>query len=155
MDDQALVGVLHRPAEQQEELQALRRVELPQLGILAERHPFHVFHDEVGEAVGGGAAIEQARDVRMVEPGEDLPLGAEAPHDRLGVHPAFQDLERDTFVERVVVAHREINRAHAALAELAHEAVGADACVRAVGRAGLAEAGDVVWADRHGGRAGL
>ena len=34
------------------------------------------------------AAVEQARDVRVLEAGEDLPLAQEAPPDRLGVHAA-------------------------------------------------------------------
>ena len=65
----------------------------------------------------------------MIEPGKDLPLGAEAAHDRLGVHPALQDLERDALAERVVIARGEVHGAHAALTELAHQAVGADAGV--------------------------
>ena len=68
----------------------------------------------------------------MVEAGEDLALGAEAPHDRLGVHAALEDLEGDALVEHVVVAHRQEHGAHAALAQLADQPVGADARVGAL-----------------------
>ena len=38
----------------------------------------HVLHDEVRKAVARRAAVEQPRDVRMRQAGEDLPLVAEA-----------------------------------------------------------------------------
>ena len=63
----------------------------------------------------------------MVEAGEDLPLGAEAADDGVGVHPPLEDLQGDPLVEDVVVAHGQEDRAHAALAQLADEPVGADA----------------------------
>ena len=124
--------VLHGRAQRQEELQAGGGVERARLGELAERHAFHVLHDQVGQAVGGRAAVEQTGDVRMVEAGENLALGAEAPHDRLGVHPAFEDLEGDALMEHVVVAHRQEHGAHAALAQLADQPVGANARVGAL-----------------------
>jgi hypothetical protein len=36
--------------------------------------PRNPLHDEVGVAVIGGSAIDQARDVAMVEPRQELPL---------------------------------------------------------------------------------
>src|SRR5688572_19332910 len=84
-------------------------------------------HREVGQAVGRGAAVEQAADEWMVEAGEDLALVAEAPDDRLGVHAALEDLQRHPLLEGVVAPDREIHRAHAAAAQLSDQAVRADA----------------------------
>ncbi len=77
----------------------------------------------------------------MVEAREDLALGAEAPHDRVGVHPAFEDLDGDALVEHVVVAHGEEHGAHAALPQLAHQPVGADARVGALDVGGRGNSG--------------
>ena len=37
------------------------------VAVLVERPPFDPLHDEVRQPVGGRAAVEQARDVRVVE----------------------------------------------------------------------------------------
>ena len=65
----------------------------------------------------------------MIQPGKNLPLGTKAADDGLGVHPPLEDLQRHPLAEDVVIAHRQVHGAHAALAELAHEPVGADARV--------------------------
>ena len=59
--------------------------------------------------------------------GEDLALVAEAADDRLGVHAALEDLERHALLEGVVAADRQVDGAHAAAAQLADQAVRADA----------------------------
>jgi hypothetical protein len=51
-------------------------------------------------------AVEQARDIRVIEAGEDLPFRPEAPDDGVGIHPALEDLQRDAFVKHGVVSHR-------------------------------------------------
>ena len=40
-----------------------------------------VLHGEVRLPLGGHAAVEQPGDVGVAEPGQDLPLGEEAPVD--------------------------------------------------------------------------
>ena len=63
-----------------------------------------------------------ARDVRMVEPGEDAPLLHEAAHDFVAVHAALEQLERDLLHEIALGALGQIDLAHAAAAEQAHQA---------------------------------
>ena len=55
----------------------------------------HVLHHEVGLAVLGFAGVEQARDVRVVQAGEDLPLGAEAQAELALHRAAVDDLDCD------------------------------------------------------------
>ena len=88
--------------------------------------PVDVLDREVGLAFGGDAAVEQAGDVRVVEPGQDLPLGEEAPVDLVRVHPALDELEGDPLLELAVGALGEIDHAHPAPCQLAHETIGAD-----------------------------
>ena len=127
VDDQVLVRVLHRRGQLQEEVEPRVGVEFAAIGVVDQRRAVDILHHQVGPSVGGGAAVEQPRDVRVVESGEDLPLGAEAADDRIGVHPPLEDLQRHPLVEGVVVAHGQEHRAHAALSQLADEPVGADA----------------------------
>jgi hypothetical protein len=141
---------LHGRAEQQEELQPRRRLQVARVGVIDERSALDELHHQIRQAVRRAAAVEQARDVRVIQAGEDLPFGAEPPHDRLGVHSALEDLQGDALVEDVVVAHGQEDRAHAALAELAHEPVGAQARVHAWRAVGGVDAGDVVGCVAHG-----
>lgn len=91
--------------------------------VVGQRHAVDVFHHEIRLTVRGVAAVEQARDIGMVEVGEDLPL---APHSigRITGRDAAQQLDRDAPFERIVDALGEEHRAHAAAADLAHEAPG-------------------------------
>ena len=128
VDDQVLVGEVDRRADLPEELAAARWVgSFRVVAILVDRLPLDVLHDEVGAAVLGGAAVEQLGDVRVVEVGEDLALGAEAADDLVRVHAAPDELEGDLLLELLVGPLRQVDRAHAAPAELAHHPVGADA----------------------------
>ena len=62
----------------------------------------------------------------MIEAGEDLPLVPEAADDRVGVHAALEHLERHALLKRVVAAHGQVDRAHAAAPQLPDEAIGPD-----------------------------
>ncbi len=63
----------------------------------------------------------------MFETGQNLALMAEAAQDLFGIHAAFDHFDGNEFVELIVVALRQVHRAHAAAADLAHHAVGAQA----------------------------
>ena len=56
-----------RGADLAEELQPLGDVERSAVAVLVDRLPFDVLHHEVRQAVLGRAAVEQARDVRVIE----------------------------------------------------------------------------------------
>ena len=62
----------------------------------------------------------------MLEPGQDLALALQALLDVAPSVPAAHDLEGDRLLERVVVAHRPVDDARAAAADLAQDAIGAD-----------------------------
>ena len=93
------------------------------VAVVDDRLPFDVLHGEVRPAVRRAAAVEQAGDVRMLEAGENLPLVPEAADDAVGVHAALEDLDRHALLERIVVADAKIDGAHAAMTDLANEAV--------------------------------
>ena len=77
-------------------------------------------HDVVEEAVGL-AGVDQPQDVRMLQAGGDLDLGEEAVAADDGAQLGVQDLDGD--LAAVLEVLGEVDRGHAALAELALEAV--------------------------------
>ena len=125
VQDQALVGVLDRQTDLPEQLQpfALRR---PPFGQIAQqRLAFDVFHDEVGRAVAGFAAVDQAGDAAMVQRGQQRAFaGGPAPQGRGG--GAVQALERDPLRAAVDVAFGQPHAGHAAVAQFADQSIAAD-----------------------------
>jgi len=70
-----------------------------------ERLAVDVLHDEVRLARGCGATVEQARDVGVIQAGENLALLVKALEDLPRVHARPDQLDRDALVVGVVVAH--------------------------------------------------
>ena len=127
MDDQILMGVAHRGAYALEEPEPCDDVERVPIAVLVDRFPFDVLHDQERQAVLGRAAIENPRDVGMIEPCQDLALALEAPGHFLAVEPALDDLDGDLLFEGLVGTRGQIHPAHPTAAEFAHHAIRADA----------------------------
>ena len=77
---------------------------LMRIAVAIERLAFDVLHDEVRQAVIGGAAVEQACDVWMIEGSEYLSFLAKAAQDKVGIHAALDQLYRDAHLEFIVDA---------------------------------------------------
>ncbi len=92
-------------------------VELP-----PQRLSLHVRHDVVEERVGV-ARVEQREDARVLQVGGGADLGQEALAAHHGGQLGLEDLEGDPAVVLQVLG--QVDRGHAALAELALEAVAA------------------------------
>ena len=129
MDHELLVRIRHRGADRQEKLEALDHGQLPSVCIDVDRFALDVLHDEVRQTVVGGPTIEETSDVRMVERGEDLTLGAEARQHTIRVHAPPDQLDRDALLILLVGALGEIDGTHAAVCDLVEQMVGADAAV--------------------------
>ena len=127
MHDQVLVRVLHGVADLAEETQALLDRELLLLAPVGDRHALDVLQDEVRHALLGRAAVEQPRDVGVLEVREDLPLVPEARDRGAALQLELERLDRDLLVELVVVADGQVDRAHAAASERAHDPIGPEA----------------------------
>jgi hypothetical protein len=85
VDDEVLVGDLDGLAHLAEQDEAPSDRQAVLVAVAVDRDTLDVLHHEVRQAVVGGAAVEQPRDVRVVDGGQDLALGAEATDDVLGV----------------------------------------------------------------------
>ena len=118
--------VLHRRADLPEQLQPRGGIEPARLAVLHDGLALDVLHGEVRQTVGRRPAVEEAGDVRVLEAGEDLTLVAEAADDGIGVHAAFEDLDGDALLVRVVAADGQIDRPHAATSQLATQTIRPD-----------------------------
>ena len=109
-----------------EEPQPRRHVEPSLAAIFINRRARDVFHHEVGHSVFGRAAVEQPRDVGVIERGQNLPLGAKTAQHLVAFRSAFEELDGDLFFILPVGALGQIDRAHAAAPQLTQDAMGAD-----------------------------
>ena len=129
MNDQLAVCVGDGVDDLQKQAQPSAQVE--RLAIVAraamdvERPARDVFEREVRLAIVGEARIVESCDVRMIQRSEDRTLACHALCEA-GVRNDMWQLERHRPIDQTVDPFREPHRAHAAAAELAHEAIGAD-----------------------------
>ena len=78
VDDQTLMRVTHRAADVAKELQPLTHPVAALLAIAVERLAVDELHHEVRQPVVGRAAVDEPRDVGVLEAREDLALRAQA-----------------------------------------------------------------------------
>src|SRR5262252_7814909 len=122
MNDQVLVRVLNGRTNGEEQTEALRDPKPAAVAILVKRPAPDVLHDEVGKTIFSAGAIEQASDVGMLEPGQDLTLVAEAVQNEFGIQAPIHQLHRDLLLE-VVHPHGAIHGPHPAAPDLLPELV--------------------------------
>ena len=125
--------VVHGGADGLEQLETGRDVQAERIAIGIDRCAVDVLHDDVSGLVRQRAAVEEVRDIGMVELRQDLPLDLEprrcAAPDRAAVH----DFDRDLLLELGIGALREVDFAHAARPQGAQHAVRSDASTRHAG----------------------
>ena len=129
VDDALLMRVLDRMADRNEEFQPLARSQPLLVAILGDRQALDQLHGEVGPAAFGRARIKHLGNVRMVHDRQRLPLGLETGDDLAGVHARLDDLQRHPTHHRLALLGH-VDHAHAALANLLQQLVGADLCAR-------------------------
>ena len=123
MHHQVPVRELHGEADAFEELQPLVDGETLPIAERGQRLTVHVLHHHVRQLIVRGAAVEQARDVRVIEVGEDLTLDAEAAPTVRPIRTSAHNLDRDFLPVLVVHARREVYRPHAPVSQFAHHFV--------------------------------
>ena len=126
MDDQVFVGAIDGLAHLTEEPDARREIEMVRVAVSRDRLALHVLHHEVGHALRR-AAVDQPRDVRMLERGQDLPFETESFPQLRRVAVPRRNFQRDGLLVLEVVADRLEHQAHAAVSDLADDAIGAEA----------------------------
>ncbi len=127
MHHQAAMGVRYRVTDVHKQAQALAHGKAVPVAIGVDGHAVHVVDHQVGRAVGGGAAVEQAHDVGVFQAGQRLALDEKAA-DHLGVGGALADQFDGHALLELPLAVRQIHFAHAARADLPDQAVASDLC---------------------------
>jgi len=124
VDHQTAVRVLHCVADLEEQPQALKEREAIFRHEPVDRHAVHVLHDKVGNAIGAGAAIQEAGNVGMFELGEDLPFAPKALDHRRVLAILLQEFDGHTFVKLGVIPNRFVNETHPSRCNASDDAVG-------------------------------
>jgi hypothetical protein len=124
---QIAVGILDGVAHREEETETAIERKPAAVAVSVDRLALHVLHGEPWQAFAGDAAVQQLRDVRMVQRGEDLAL-LEKSADQVGiVHAPAEELQGDALPVLVVRPLGHVDHAHAAAAGLTEDAVRTDA----------------------------
>ncbi len=114
MHDEILVGIMNRRANRLKQLQPRIDIEPVRIAKDIDGHAVDIFHDDIGAAVGQGAAVQEMRNIRMIELGQYLALQLEARvhGDRKGA--AMHDLDGNLLFELGIGSLGKINLAHPA-----------------------------------------
>ncbi len=129
MDQQPGVRELHGLGNPEPESQTLFERKCKARAMQIDAFAFDPFHREPQPTVIRATTIEQARNIRMTQIGQNLPLAPE----QLGAGsavPIDEALERDLLRELAIIAFTEMNDAHAAATQLAHHAKRTEPCSR-------------------------
>jgi hypothetical protein len=133
VDDELRMGVEHSPAHVLKKSEPLINGQVVGIAIRVNGLPLDVLHGEVGLAFISKPAIEQAGDVGMLEPCQDLPFRTKPLQDRLGIHTALNELEGHLLLELAVGPMRQKNAPHAPMPEFTLNLVRPDAAAFADG----------------------
>src|ERR1051326_8526372 len=125
MNDGVSMSITDRGTHFPEQLQSFDQGNLVSCTILVNRHPLDMLHHEVGQTAVGCPPVEQTRNVRMIEAGQDLSLITETAEHCVGIHAAFDQLDRNKLFVLLVGSLSQIDRAHSTPADLPKDAVGA------------------------------
>ena len=117
MHDETPVGELHRLTNLLEQAQTGGKIELVGRTVAGDRNALDMLHDQIRLAARRGAAIEQTRDVRMLQIGQNLPLAGKMDKS-FTVGDATDQLDGDALIEVPVVALGQVDGSHAANANL-------------------------------------
>ena len=100
--------------------------EAPRIAVLVDRLAVHVLEDQVELAGRRDARVDEVRDVRVGEAGEDADLAPEASFAGAAHEARVQDLHRHLPLEAAVGALREPDAPHASLPDVRGDPVGAE-----------------------------
>src|SRR5579863_1765788 len=123
MHDEVLMGVMHRGTNDLKQLEPGRQVETVRITEGVDGEAIDVLHDNVDGSVRQGAAVQEMRDIRMIELGQDLTLDFESGLHSLPRRAAVNHLDSYLLLELGISALGEQNLSHTADAQGAQYAI--------------------------------
>ena len=130
MNDKMPVCVGDRAADFAKKRQPFDDGKLMRVAVLVDRKSFDVLHHEIRKAILCRPAVEQPRNVRVVEARENLPLVAEVPQDGICVHATLYQLDGNPLLVFIIGAFGQENRAHPPAPDLTDNAIAIDDLAR-------------------------
>ena len=125
VDDAFLMGVLDGLADRVEEFEPFAGGKVILVAILGDRDAANQFHHEIRSARVRGAGVEHLSDIGVLHHGQGLALGFKAGDDLFGVHPQFDDFQRNLPFDGLrLFGH--VNDAHPAFADSLEKLVSTD-----------------------------
>ena len=125
MDDAFLVRVLDTVAHLEKQIEALFRRQPMTIAVRGDRLATHVLHGKKRTALRRDARVQDLRDRRMRHQRERLAFRFESRHDLRGIHPGFDDFQRDLTMNGSRL-FGEPHVAHAAFSHSLEKAIWAD-----------------------------
>lgn len=104
-----------------EDAQALVEGQAAGIAMVDDVLAVNVLQGRERTSFGVAAGIDQTRDVRVIESGEDLALGLEAPPQDRAIETGMHQLDRDVALVGAVGAAGQPHRTHATAANLAFQ----------------------------------
>ena len=117
MDDRVLVRILHGSADALKEPEPIVERNRAAFAVARDRHAIDELHHEEGLARVCEPAVEERDDVRVVQRGEDLPLGSKPPQRVVVSHRQVDQLHCRALREPSARPHAGVHRPHASLAD--------------------------------------
>ena len=127
MHDEVLVGVMDGGAHGLKQPEPGGNIQAVGVAEGVDGDAIDVFHDDVHGAVRQSAAVQEMRDVRMIELSEDLALDPEPRLDSSRQRPAVNDFDGYLLLELRVRPLGKENLPHAAHAQGAQHPIRSDA----------------------------
>ena len=126
MNDQVFVRMVYGSADRLKKRQPLPDVQAVEVAVCVHPDAVDVFHHQVWHTVPGRAAVEQSRDIGMIEVGQDLAFVLQS---KLGLRidqPVPAHLDCNELVELLIRAFGKVYDTHAARTQRAQHAVRTD-----------------------------
>ncbi len=124
---QVAVRILHRGADLNEQLEPFPNEQGAAVAVSVDGFAVDVLHHQIRRAVLEIAAVDQARDRRVIEGGEDMPFAVQSAAQPRMQCRVLQYLDGDGLLILRVIALAAVHRAHAAVPENRHHPVRTDA----------------------------
>ena len=104
--------ILHRRANIAEQFQPVADRARSRLAELIDGRALHVLHRQVRHALGSRSAVDQSRDVRMIQARQHLPFHAKSPQDFRRIHAAPYEFNRNFLAASLLAVSRETRQPH-------------------------------------------
>src|SRR5262249_1975051 len=126
VNDEVAVCMFDSRAYWQEEPQPFLNCQFLLFCVFRDPDAFDVLHHKVWSAIVRRAAVEEARNIGVLELGQNLALAPEPAQDEIGIETRPNQLDCDLRFILLVVTARQIDRAHSAAPQLVDQSVWAD-----------------------------